>query len=213
MSFSTQLHDDYDNFINGFLQNISVERKEDCETITRALQTIINPELELEDRVSAELAGRITPLKELLSNPGAFVQDSENFPAFQRMVMDRVAAKIKEINTLRKEFKNTESSATAYMNFFGALQAGYNLMSFGGNLFSALQTKCEKIANSVLTYTSSVNATFFASDSQSEDESSEEYLFFAATEDLRNDLSLLTRVIQQRVVRQNAWNNSHQPPL
>jgi len=135
MSFSTPLRAEYcTDFINSIIDGISVEKKEDCEKIKRALQTITGSAEVLENNLSADLTDRITEVKTLFSQPETLVSNPQDFQALQRVIIERVAAKIAEINNLCKEVKNIEVV----------------------DLLSAVQTECEEIVSEVFGDASSV---------------------------------------------------------
>ncbi|WP_068467214.1 hypothetical protein [Candidatus Protochlamydia phocaeensis] len=98
MSFSTKLRAEYAELANQYLDNIPVEKSEDFELIKEALQTITDSSVV--HPVPKALESRVKAIKDLIEAPELFVQDRKDYDEFKGIILQRVVAKIQEINNL-----------------------------------------------------------------------------------------------------------------
>lgn len=98
MSLPTRLVADYAELANQYLDNIPVEEPEQFEVIKEALKAITEPAQN--HHVPATLADRVTALKSIIEQPELYVQERRNDDEFKNIIIQRVAAKIQEIDTL-----------------------------------------------------------------------------------------------------------------
>jgi hypothetical protein len=100
---NTKLQADYAELAHQYLDNIPIEKEQDFEIIAEALKSITEPTVS--HTVPQNLEGRIKTLKDIVDNPDLYVQDSQNYNQFTKIIIGRVAAKINEIQNLNPEEK------------------------------------------------------------------------------------------------------------
>lgn len=105
MTLSTKLIADYSELTNQFLDSIPIEKEEEFEVVKEALLSISKPYEN--HHVPDSLKDRIGGIKDVLANPDMYVQNEANYLQFKNIILQRVAAKIQEIDTLKPAGKIT----------------------------------------------------------------------------------------------------------
>jgi len=87
---------------NQYLENIPIEKVEDFEAVKEALKSLLEPHKN--HPVAPSLKNRVEKLKNILNHPEQFVQ-KKDFKGFRSFILQKVAAKIKEIEHLTPQSK------------------------------------------------------------------------------------------------------------
>ncbi len=95
---NTKLQADYAELVHQYLDNLPAEKEQDFEVIVEALKSITEPTVS--HTVPQNLEGRIKTIKEIVDNPDLYVQDNKYYDEFKTIIIQRVVAKINEIQNL-----------------------------------------------------------------------------------------------------------------
>lgn len=98
MRLTSRLIADYTELANHQLDAIPIRTEEDFLAVREALLSITEPSEK--HTVPDSLRDRVKSLQEMINSPELYVQDEENYPEFQNIMLLRIAAKIREIDTL-----------------------------------------------------------------------------------------------------------------
>lgn len=98
MALPSNLRADYVELINAELDSIPIEQLDDVNLVIQGLRTIQN--LEIDSHTNSAIADRIQSIRVYLESPEMYVQDKVNYEEFRSIILERIEAKIRELNAL-----------------------------------------------------------------------------------------------------------------
>ena len=108
MPFSSKLKADYVEMINGELDNIPIFKKEEFALVAQELENCLNSCFVLAIKslfgpakkiLPKEIQDQITYVRYCLETPKDFVASKENYDEYQKILIERIKAKITELRS------------------------------------------------------------------------------------------------------------------
>lgn len=97
-SLSTKLQAEYADLVNQYLDHIPIASVNEFSTVADALGTITDPKTSR--TVPNGLKERISSIQELLDQPELYVENKKDYAAYRKVILDRVAAKVRELSSM-----------------------------------------------------------------------------------------------------------------